>query len=48
VSVTPKLTPGPFLRGLVLGHGGEAAVEGPEDVAEELKAHARALDRLYA
>jgi len=48
VSVTLKLTPGPFLRGFVLGHGGEAAVEGPEDVAEELKAHAQALHGLYS
>jgi proteasome accessory factor C len=48
VTAVLKLTPGSYLRGFVLGHGGEATVVGPADVAEELRAHARALHALYA
>ena len=47
VSVTVKLTPGRYLQGFVLGHGGEATVEGPADVARALRDHARALHDLY-
>jgi proteasome accessory factor C len=48
VSVTTKVTPGNFLLGVVLGYGGEAAVEAPEDVVAQLRERVEALKRLYA
>jgi proteasome accessory factor C len=47
VAVKLKVTPGNYLLGLVLGHGGEATVEAPADVAEALRARARALLEAY-
>ncbi|WP_242344119.1 WCX domain-containing protein [Anaeromyxobacter terrae] len=48
VSVTTKVTPGNFLLGVVLGYGGEATVEAPEDVVAQLRERVEALHRLYA
>lgn len=47
VAVTRKVTPGNYLFGLVLGHGGEAAVDGPPDVVEEFQRRVEALSKLY-
>jgi len=47
VSVAMCVTPGNFLTGVVLGHGGEATIEGPADVADALRARIGALQRLY-
>jgi proteasome accessory factor C len=48
VSVTTKLTPGNFLLGVVLGYGGDATIERPEDVVAQLRERVEALQRLYA
>lgn len=48
VSVRRKVTPGHFLVGHVLGHGGEATVERPREVAELVASTARALLERYA
>ena len=48
VSVTTKVTPGNFLLGVVLGYGGEATIEAPEDVVDQLRERVDALQRLYA
>ncbi len=48
VRVTLRLTPGNYLLGVVLGHGGEATVDGPPDVARQLRERVEALARLYA
>jgi proteasome accessory factor C len=48
VAVAMTVTPGNYLLGVVLGWGGEATVETPEDVAAQLRAHVEALRRLYA
>lgn len=47
VSVTLKVTPGNYLLGVVLGHGGEATVEAPADVVAQLDERIEALRRLY-
>ena len=47
VTVSTKVTPGNHLFGLVLGHGGDATVEGPPDVAEEFQRRVEVLARLY-
>lgn len=47
VSVTVAVTPGNYLVGSLLGQGGEAAVDGPPDVVELLRARAAELLRLY-
>ncbi len=47
VLATVRLTPGDFLLGYVLGHGGEAEVDGPPDVAAALRARAARLLDLY-
>ena len=47
VAVKLQVTPGNYLYGMVLGHGGEATVEAPADVAGALRARARALLDLY-
>jgi proteasome accessory factor C len=47
VSVRLKVTPGNYLLGVVLGFGGEATVEAPEDVAEQLRARVEELRKLY-
>lgn len=48
VSVTLKATPGNYLLGVVLGYGGEATIEGPEDVVRQLRERVDALRRVYA
>jgi proteasome accessory factor C len=48
VSVAWKVTPGSFLLGVVLGHGGEVTVEGPQDVAGKLAERVAELEKLYA
>ncbi len=47
VTVTAKVTPGNFLLGWVLGHGGDAEVEEPADAREMLRARVDALADLY-
>jgi proteasome accessory factor C len=47
VVVPMKVTPGSYLYGVLLGHGGEATVEGPEDVAAAFRARVDALRHLY-
>jgi len=48
VSVAMKVTPGNYLYGVVLGFGGEAEVEGPEDVAESFRGRVAELTAAYA
>ncbi len=48
VSVQTKVTPGNYLYGVVLGHGGEATVEGPPDVVASFRRRVEELSRLYA
>lgn len=48
VTVTTKVTPGNYLLGFVLGHGGEATIEAPADVAAALHRRVEELGRLYA
>jgi proteasome accessory factor C len=47
VSVALKVTPGNYLLGVVLGYGGEATIEAPADVVEQLRNRAEELQRLY-
>jgi proteasome accessory factor C len=47
-AVKMKVTPGNYLLGVVLGYGGEATVEAPADVAEQLRARVEELRKLYA
>lgn len=48
VSVTLRLAPGNYLYGHVLGHGGEATIEAPADVAAGFQARVAELARRYA
>ncbi len=48
VSVRTRVSPGNFLVGHVLGHGGEASVERPLEVTERVAATARALLARYS
>lgn len=48
VSVTLQVTPGNYLLGVVLGYGGEATIEAPEDVVAQMRERVEALQRLYA
>jgi len=48
LSATIRVTPGNYLLGVVLGHGGEATVDGPPDVVRQLRERVDALARLYA
>lgn len=48
VVVPMQVTPGNYLYGVVLGHGGEATVEGPRDVVLAFQARVAELTRLYA
>lgn len=48
VTVRLRLTPGNYLTGVVLGYGGEATVEGPEDVVEDLRQRVAKLRAVYA
>lgn len=48
VSVVLRLTPGNYLYGYVLGHGGEATIEGPADVAADFRERVAELARRYA
>ena len=47
VSVTMRVTPGNYLMGVVLGYGGEATVEAPEDVADALRKRVAQLAEIY-
>jgi proteasome accessory factor C len=47
VNVPMKVTPGNYLFGVVLGHGGEATIEGPADVVERFRERVAELGRLY-
>jgi proteasome accessory factor C len=47
VSLSTRLTPGNYLYGVVLGHGGEAEVEGPPDVRKAFRQRVEELARLY-
>jgi proteasome accessory factor C len=47
VSVTTRTNPGNYLFGVVLGAGGEAAVVGPEDVAQRFEERLKELERIY-
>ncbi len=46
-TVTARITPGNFLLGWVLGYGGEATVEAPEDARELLRVRVESLQALY-
>lgn len=48
VTVTARLTPGNFLLGWVLGHGGDAEVVEPPGAREQLRERVDALARMYA
>jgi proteasome accessory factor C len=48
VTVTARITPGNFLYGWVLGHGGKAEIEGPAEARAGLAARVEELRRLYA
>lgn len=48
VVVPMRVTPGNYLFGVVLGHGGEATVEGPTDVVEKFRERLAELAKLYA
>lgn len=48
VSVKMKVTPGNYLLGVVLSYGGDATIEAPADVAEQLNARVAALAKVYA
>jgi proteasome accessory factor C len=47
VTVTTRLTPGNYLFGLVLGHGGDATVEAPADASAAFRERVDELARLY-
>ena len=47
VSVSLRLTPGNYLFGFLLGHGGEATVEGPPDVVATFAQRVAELSRVY-
>jgi len=47
VTVTARVTPGNFLLGWVLGHGGEAEIEAPVGAREMLRARVEELASLY-
>ncbi len=47
VTVRMRVTPGNYLFGVVLGHGGEATVEGPADVVEKFRERLSELAALY-
>jgi proteasome accessory factor C len=47
VTIAARLAPGNYLHGVVLGHGGEAEVEGPPDVARAFRERVEELARLY-
>ena len=47
VTLTARVTPGNFLLGWVLGHGGDAEIEEPKDAREMLRARVDELARLY-
>jgi len=48
VSVSSKVSPGSYLFGVLLGHGGEATLEGPPDVVAAFQSRVADLARLYA
>ena len=47
VTLIARVTPGNFLLGWVLGHGGDAEIEEPKDAREMLRARVDELARLY-
>jgi proteasome accessory factor C len=48
VTVKARLSPGNYLLGWVLGHGGQAEVAGPPDVRELLRGRVAELSALYS
>ena len=48
VTVAARITPGNFLYGWVLGYGGQAGIEAPDDVRAALAARVEELQKLYA
>jgi proteasome accessory factor C len=48
VTVGARVTPGNFLYRWVLGYGGQATIESPDDVREALAARVGELQKLYA
>ena len=48
VTVTARITPGNFLYGWVLGYGGQAGIEAPDDVRQALATRVEELQKLYA
>ncbi|HET9594053.1 MAG TPA: WYL domain-containing protein [Anaeromyxobacteraceae bacterium] len=48
VTLAMRVTPGNFLYGWVLGHGGRAAIEGPDEARAGLAERVEELRRLYA
>jgi proteasome accessory factor C len=47
VSVRTRVTPGNYLYGVVLGHGGGATIEGPPDVVAAFEARVKELAEQY-
>jgi proteasome accessory factor C len=47
VSVRTRVTPGNYLYGVVLGHGGGATIEGPPDVVAAFEARVKELAERY-
>ena len=47
VTVRLEVTPGNYLLGFVLGHGGDATVEAPPEVVAALRARVDELSELY-
>jgi proteasome accessory factor C len=47
VTVTTRVSPGNYLYGWVLGHGGQAEIEAPADAREALRARVEELEGLY-
>jgi proteasome accessory factor C len=47
VSVRTRVTPGNYLFGVVLGHGGDATIEGPPDVVAAFEARVKELAARY-
>jgi len=48
VRVRLRATPGNYLAGVVLGYGGEATIEGPEDARRAFQARVEQLQMLYS
>ena len=48
VTISARITPGNFLYGWVLGHGGKAEIEAPDDARNALAVRIEELRKLYA